>query len=322
MGAEGVWLALAALLALAAGGLVGTWAWQAAQRRRLTASALLPEGSRGARLLARRGVAPLIPLAKRLMRIDAVAEAVDVAVAMQEERGRQAQGEALLSLVLAAIAATAAAAGVASGSAVCAVAVGCCAAAGGVASARTARDKRSMGMREEVPEALRCMGVCFRSGLSLLQTLQQTAREVEGPLAGLFETAARRLEMGGTSSEALAALHGERRVPELAFVAVALDVQHASGGSIAPVLDAARESVEGELELLRALRVQTAQAKLSARIVTLMPFVLVALFSLMSSDFLAPFFESATGVALLGMALAMQLAGVLVVRRMLKVEAG
>ena len=87
---------------------------------------------------------------------------------------------------------------------------------------------------------------------------------------------------------------------QLAFVAVALDVQHQSGGSLAAVLDAARESVESEIDLARSLKEQTAQAQLSARIVTAMPFVLIALFSLMSPGSLSPFFESMAGMALLG----------------------
>ena len=111
-------------------------------------------------------------------------------------------------------------------------------------------------------------------------------------------------------------------MPELGFIAVALDVQHAGGGSIAPVLEAARESVEGELDLARSLRVQTAQAKLSARVVTAMPFLLVALFSLMSPGFLQPFFGSVAGLGLLALALTMQVAGVFAIRRMLKIEAG
>ncbi len=75
------------------------------------------------------------------------------------------------------------------------------------------------------------------------------------------------------------------------------------------VLDAARDSVEGELSLRRALKVQTAQAKLSAQVVSVMPFALVAVFSLVSEDFLAPFFASASGWALLALALGMQAAG-------------
>ena len=57
--------------------------------------------------------------------------------------------------------------------------------------------------------------------------------------------------------------------------------------TIAQVLEAAADTVKGELALRRALRVQTAQAKLSARVVVVMPFVLVAAFSLASPDFLA-----------------------------------
>ena len=89
-----------------------------------------------------------------------------------------------------------------------------------------------------------------------------------------------------------------------------------------PVLEAARESVEGEIELARSLKVQTAQAKLSARIVTVMPFVLIALFSFMSPGFLDPFFASVPGMVLLALALVMQVGGVMLVRRTLAVGAG
>ena len=103
-------------------------------------------------------------------------------------------------------------------------------------------------------------------------------------------------------------------------MAVALDVQHQAGGSMRPVLEAARETVEGELALRRALRVQTAQARLSARVVTVMPFALVAVFSLVSKGFLDPFLQSPLGLGLLGLACAMEVAGVLAVRRKLNVE--
>ena len=78
--------------------------------------------------------------------------------------------------------------------------------------------------------------------------------------------------------------------------------------------------VKDTLSLRRSLRVQTAQAKLSARIVVVMPFILVAAFSLVSPDFLMPFFTSVFGYALLGLALVMQVAGIVLVRRALSVE--
>ena len=108
-------------------------------------------------------------------------------------------------------------------------------------------------------------------------------------------------------------------MPEILFVSVALEVQHRSGGSMQQVLEAARESVATELSLERQLRVQTAQARLSAQVVTVMPFLLVGAISLLSPGFLGPFFSSVTGLLLLLVALGMQVAGVLIARRMLKV---
>ena len=86
------------------------------------------------------------------------------------------------------------------------------------------------------------------------------------------------------------------------------------------VLEITRQSVADEIELKRTLKTQTAQAKLSAQIVTIMPFALIGVFSLLSPGFLDPFFESALGVVMLLCALGMQVLGVFLVRRLLRVE--
>lgn len=320
-GVSGVMLFLAALLAAGAGVLAGRAAYGFVCRRRRVAGVVARTGRERVALVLRRGCTPLRPAARWALGFESVRQAARGAVCELASRGIEAGEEAVLSLALAGASAAALAAGVATASPACALAVGAGSAVALAGYARSVDDKRLVAMREAVPEALRSMETCFRAGLSLPQTLRQTSQEVGGALGDLFDVASRRLEMGATTTEALSALDGGRRIPELTFAAVALDVQHQSGGSIGPVLEAARESVEGELELARSLRVQTAQAKLSARVVTLMPFVLVALFSLMSSDFLAPFFTSVAGMALLVLALGMQAAGVLLVRRMLDVEA-
>lgn len=304
---------------------VRAWSGRSDARARALGSLILDDRSRTARWL-RRGCPPLKPLARKLLHLGVVrAAATDATVALERRLsfeggsdGTTPDEAAVLSLVLAAALACGVAAGLASGSPVCAIAIASAFAMVAFQAARADREKHAEAVREEVPEALRSMGACFRSGLSLLQTLKQVAHELEGSLGELFEVAARRLEMGATVEEALAVMRNARHVPELAFVAVALDAQHQSGGSIGTVLEAARDSVESELELRRTLRVQTTQAKLSARIVTVMPFLLVALFSLMSPGFLEPFFASWTGMALLALALVMDAAGVIIVHRMLR----
>lgn len=264
----------------------------------------------------------LKPAARLLLRVNVIRRYAYWARLSLKGRGIAADQTALVTSVLCMIAGCAAMAWVITGSPVFGAAAVGGALAIGCSLLRSEAEKRACAIRDEVPDALRSLGVCFKAGLSLMQTLRQTGTELKGPLGQLFIASSRSLETGGTVAEALSVFQSREGASELAFVAVALNVQHQAGGSVAHVLEAARESVEGEIELARSLRVQTAQAKLSARIVTLMPFALIALFSLMSPDFLAPFFESVPGMVLLGAALIMQIGGVLLVRRMLDIEDG
>lgn len=270
--------------------------------------------------LARNGVAWTLPAAKLLLKRQRVQAVVFDAVEMAAERNAFASPLGLLSFALAVGAVITLLVGALAQSLLAGLASLALVAVVLVARVRSWRDKRDDAVRDAVPDALHAMGSCFQAGFSLLQTFQHLERELQGPLARRFAAAAQLLETGHGTHEALDALRSDGARNELAFVAVALDVRHQAGGSMRPVLEAARETVEGELALKRSLRVQTAQARLSARIVTVMPFALVAVFSLVSKGFLDPFFESALGVGMLCAAVLMQVAGVLAVRRMLSVE--
>ncbi len=314
------WGLIAAACALASGCAWGHLLSCSLRRRRSAAAVAAAEGESRLAALLVGGIPVLRPLARRLLTLRQVSEVARCVVDEGRMRGRVVDAEGVVTLAVLVLGATTVFAIGVSGSVACGIAIACCMAAGLFSLAHARLEQRAAVVRDAVPEALRSMSSCFRSGFSLPQTLSQLAGNAPGSLALSFGIAARRLEMGESVSDALSALAEVEGVPELRFVSVALDVQHQTGGSVAPVLDAARESVESELELARSLRVQTAQAKLSAQVVTVMPFILVALFSLMSPGFLAPFFQSLAGVGMLALALGMQLAGVLLVRRMLKIE--
>jgi len=255
-----------------------------------------------------------------LLRIGRLRSVMDDAEEAFGKRGIATTGEALLSVALVVLGVAAVVVGIVTGSAIAAIAVALCLVAAGMMAVSGARDRRLEAARDAVPEALESMSACFGSGFTLLQTMQQVAHDVDGPLGEAFGRSAHILETGGGAQEALNELRTGECAAELAFVAVALDVQHESGGAMRQVLDAAADTVKGELALRRSLRVQTAQAKLSARVVAVMPLILVAAFSLISPDFLSPFFESVFGYVLLGIAIAMQVAGIMLVRRALAVD--
>ncbi len=179
-------------------------------------------------------------------------------------------------------------------------------------------EAQAEAMLNEAPEVLRTMSSCLQAGMSVPQLFYELESR-SGALSPLFAQVRIRLDSGLGIEESLEPLRC-CSVQELSFVALALQVQHQSGGAMKNILDAAEQSVYERFALRRSLRVQTAQARFSARIISCMPFILLALFSLVSPDFLSPFFESIPGLALLLVGLTMQLSGVLVIRRLVTQE--
>lgn len=270
-------------------------------------------------VLLRNGVRPLRPLARKLLAFAPVRAWADSMAAALGSKGRETNGEALCSLA-AGTCLLLAAAGYAAGSWAGAAALPCAAMLFATGAGSRALEKHGDLLRDQLPDALRAMSACFHAGLSVDQTFAQLAHEVPRPLGAVFQSASQRMQTGASVPQALDDMRRRSGLAEIAFLSVALQVQHQAGGSMQHVLDATGDVLDGELELKRSLRVHTAQARLSARVVVGVTVLLVLVLSVLSEDFLAAFFQSALGMALLVVAVGMQVAGIVAVRRLLNVQ--
>ena len=233
-------------------------------------------------------------------------------------RGIEMDESGIFSCVLAAMVGTGLLAGVL-GRSVFWLAVGAAAVPIGVgvwAGNREAQDREVL--REQTSEVVRALGRSVQAGMTLPQMFAHVADEVRGYLGNLFSHAADMMETGSSAEEALAFIRERCEVRELSFLVIALDVQHQTGGSMSRVLETAQEAVVAQVDMARHLQTQTSQARLSAEVVTVLPFVLLAILSLMSPGVLDPLFAGVAGYAVLTVAALLQVAGVLVVRRILK----
>lgn len=315
--------ALCAVLGFASAALCLPAVWDAARRARSAqraGAAMVVGGSGPAARILRNGLGPATCAARVLARVPRVERYFVEMCWLARLRGYRTDEERMGGVLLVVILAAFSMGWAMSASPVFGAMLCACIVAGLGIAAHQARERQVEEMRESVPDMLHTMSACFHAGYTLVQSFGHLARESQGPLRRLFLRAESDLRTGRTVTEALSRMRGESALSELAFVTAALEIQHQTGGSMQKILDSACESIEGELALRRSLRVQTAQARLSMRIVTIMPFVLVGIFSLASPGFLSPFFDSALGLAVLGTALGMQAAGIVAVRRLLDVK--
>ncbi len=288
-------------------------------RRERLSIGVMREGETIHARLIRNGMAGLMPAASFLLRFRAVQAYAARLLRVLGAKGYDSGEPQLISLLLVLVALCVVFGSLCALSLVFGLALACCVVVLVGYWARHSQERAADEFKEAIPDALRTMQACFSVGHSLRQTFDQVSQRSYGPLSILFGKAAGVLASGGTVHDSLNCLKEGTDDSELLFLSTALEIQHRTGSSIQQVLEVTRGVVEGDLEMRRSLRTQTAQARLSARIVIVMPFALVALFSLLSEGFLTPFFESFAGVCMLACALLMQLGGILLVRKMLNV---
>ncbi|MDR1015855.1 MAG: type II secretion system F family protein [Coriobacteriales bacterium] len=185
--------------------------------------------------------------------------------------------------------------------------------------AKHSLQRRQRQLREQLPEALQSLAMAFLAGYSLQQALAQSAREVAEPLASELGQTVDDIKAGKSPGTALGALCERVRIDDLRFVTVALEIQHRSGGSIKDLLDHASASINQQFELERSLAVGTAQARLSAKLVTVLPLLLVVVLSLLMPGYLQSFFSGPLGFAILLTAVALEAVGIFLIRHILKV---
>lgn len=272
--------------------------------------------------LCRNGIIVFRPLARLVLTIPWLRNTCELCVRVLEIKGHHAYPSAVCETMLAGSALVLLIGLLITGNlliAVCLVLV-----AGGVVlgKAKKSLDLWEEKLIEQIPDALRSFGICFNAGYSLQQAFEQAALDTPAPLGMELRQASFDVNAGRSIGEALAALEMRTQASDLRFAVVALEIQHRTGGSLQELLENAAEAVVASCDLRRQLGVQTAQARLSAKVVTILPLVLVAVLSLAMDGYLNTFFSSPAGLGILFIALGMEAIGVLAIRKILGIELG
>ena len=181
-----------------------------------------------------------------------------------------------------------------------------------------ARHQREL--RQTLPQAVRLLCIALDSGNSLLQALEYAAKNSNGAIARELKRAVWDVKAGKSFEEAMEGLRKRTGGSEFSCLAVAMEIQHRCGGTLSQILQSVSQMLQQSAELEEELVTKTTQAQLSARVVALMPIVVVGLLSVVSPGYLGQFFESLPGVALLVVAVILEVAGVVLVKRSMAVD--
>jgi tight adherence protein B len=185
---------------------------------------------------------------------------------------------------------------------------------------RSRTGRRTNRVSEQLTEFLRFTANSLRTGYALLQALDSAARELDAPLSDELKRLLLDTSMGANTDDALRRFADRINTYEVRSMVTAILVQRTTGGNLAEVMDNVAETMEERQRIQGEVRSFTAQQRMTGNILSVYPLILGAFFTLIHPSLMSLLWTDSVGVVLLVIALSLQLAGFLVIRRILDVD--
>lgn len=182
------------------------------------------------------------------------------------------------------------------------------------------RQRRLRQMASQIPEALDILVRALRAGHAFASGLQMMAEEAPEPLAGEIRGAHDEITFGMSLQQALVNLSERAPLPDLRYFVVAVLVQRESGGNLTEVLSKLSHLIRERQQLQAKVRVLSAEGRLSAWILGLMPFFLAGAMFLVNREFMTPLWEDPLGISMIQVTLGLMLVGVLILSRIVRIR--
>ena len=182
------------------------------------------------------------------------------------------------------------------------------------------RKRRLGNFEEHFPEALDLLGRAVRAGHAFTTGLELIATETSAPISTEFRITFEEQNLGLPLRDSL--LNLTERVPlvDVRLFVTALLIQKETGGNLAEIMDELARVIRERFQIYREVNIKTAQGRLTAVILILMPLIMMAVLGVVNPKYIGVLFDDPAGRLMLMGAAGLQLFGSLILWRVVHIE--
>ncbi len=170
------------------------------------------------------------------------------------------------------------------------------------------------------PESLEFVARSMRAGHAFSVSIEMIHREFQEPLAGEFRRTFDEHNLGMPLDQALLKL--TKRVPllDVHFFVSAVLLQKRTGGNLAEILDKLAYVIRERFKLRGKIKAISAHGRMTGLALTLIPLGVAAMMFWTNPSYVTFFFEDELGNMMMGAAIALQIVGYLIIRKIVSIE--
>jgi tight adherence protein B len=158
---------------------------------------------------------------------------------------------------------------------------------------------RQTAFEHQLPDTLTLLSSSLRAGFSFMQGLEAVAQEIGAPMRRELQRVFTEVRLGRSPEDALGDAAERMGSNDLAWTVMAIKIQREVGGNLATLLDTVADTMQKRDRIRREIRALTAEGRLSAIILGLLPPVAGVLLFVVAPDYMKTLFDHGIGVAAL-----------------------
>ena len=174
---------------------------------------------------------------------------------------------------------------------------------------RGKQKKRISLFRDQLPDAIDMLVSAMKAGYSFQAAMRFIGEEITAPLGPEFMRFYEEQRLGMEVRTALLALQSRIDSLDLKMFVSAVLIQRETGGNLSEVLGNIGTLMRERAALKADIETLTAESKMSARILSLLPVIVFVLINLINANFMKPMLASTTGIYVFVAAAFMVMAG-------------
>jgi tight adherence protein B len=180
--------------------------------------------------------------------------------------------------------------------------------------------RRSTAFLEQLPDTLQLIAGSISVGHSLAQAMDAVVREDTQPMSIEFNRALVETRLGMPVEDALEGISTRMASQDFAWIVMAIRIHREVGGNLAEILTTVAATIRERERLRRQVRGLSAEGRLSAWILGALPPIFASYLILVRPNYIKLLFTDPLGVTLLVVMIVLMIAGVVWLRRVVRVE--
>ena len=180
--------------------------------------------------------------------------------------------------------------------------------------------KRIEKFKRQLPDGLDLMARALKAGHAFTSGMSMVATEFDDPIGPEFNETLDEINFGISVSDALKNMIGRIDCEEIRFFVVGVILQRDTGGNLAELIQTLANLIRERFKFEGKVRTLTAEGRISAIILVILPFFLFGFLWIKNPNFLQPLITDPIGKIMIFGAMVMMVLGAIVMKKMVEIK--